>query len=189
MNFMITVLALLMTGLLAVADESEAIPENAAADRRFTAAAKDLTDLYRVTSQPVRMDRDVALLCRIPTAKEKEDAPHAPHRDAYYHVYVSRAGQKAMESRIDKFPRGTMVVKQKFSDPEGKSPELFTLMQKREPGYDPEHGDWEYAIVNRTATQVLARGRLESCIDCHKAYARTDYVTRAYPIKAKPTAE
>ena len=31
---------------------------------------------------------------------------------------------------------------------------------------------------------VLARGRIDSCIECHQQYAATDYVTRAY-MKSK----
>lgn len=45
--------------------------------------------------------------------------------------------------------------------------------------HDPDHGDWEYAVLDRDK-RVLARGRIESCIECHRNDASTDFVTRAY---------
>lgn len=58
--------------------------------------------------------------------------------------------------------------------------ELFTGMLKREAGYNPAGGDWEYFVISGDANKLLARGKIDSCIDCHQAYKSTDYVTRAY---------
>jgi hypothetical protein len=57
-------------------------------------------------------------------------------------------------------------------------------MVKRQPGYDPEHGDWEYFYVElaselpkrRPIKGRSATGRLANCIDCHSYTAETDYV-------------
>lgn len=46
--------------------------------------------------------------------------------------------------------------------------------------HDPDHGHWEYAVLNGKDKRVLARGRIESCIECHRNDASTDFVTRAY---------
>ena len=53
-------------------------------------------------------------------------------------------------------------------------------MRKMAAGYDPEHGDWEYAVLDGTNKRVLSRGRIDSCIECHRHYAETDFVTRSY---------
>jgi hypothetical protein len=47
-------------------------------------------------------------------------------------------------------------------------------------GYDPEHGDWEYAVLDGPNKRVLSRGRIDPCIECHRHYAETDFVTRSY---------
>lgn len=139
--------------------------------------AKNTAKLSRVTSKPFKMDAAAAFLCA-PAPRAK--TPNEPHREYYCHVYIDEPGLKIMKTGDGLYPVGTVIVKQKFSDATAKSAELYTLMRKREQGYDPEHGDWEYSIVNRQATQVLARGRIESCIECHKAHEKTDYVTRQY---------
>jgi hypothetical protein len=66
-------------------------------------------------------------------------------------------------------------------------PELFTVMLKREAGYHPECGDWEFMVVSGDAKQVLARGKLDSCVACHKDHKQTDFVTQLYPEKKAAT--
>ena len=58
-------------------------------------------------------------------------------------------------------------------------------MIKRESGYDPAHGDWEYRYDRRwpEADKGVVWGKLASCIDCH---ARgTDYLFRPYLAPAR----
>ena len=77
-----------------------------------------------------------------------------------------------------------MIVKAKLESEKSSDPVLYTVMRKMEKGYDAEHGDWEYAVLDGPNKRVLSRGRIDSCIECHKQYASTDYVTRAY-VKPK----
>lgn len=63
-------------------------------------------------------------------------------------------------------------------------------MIKREPGYDPQHGDWEYLYVVQKPEKKVTRGRLESCIKCHWQAKDRDYVFRNYlPRKAESVSE
>jgi hypothetical protein len=39
-------------------------------------------------------------------------------------------------------------------------------MVKRQPGFDPAGGDWEYLVVAPTG-EIEARGRLPGCARCH----------------------
>jgi hypothetical protein len=59
------------------------------------------------------------------------------------------------------------------------------LMRKREPGYFPEGGDWEYAVVSPEG-RVLAEGRLGLCARCH-AEATREHVFE--PLRADPPHE
>lgn len=172
-------LSLLIMGVAVLAETP-----GTTANRLLLARVGELSRMHRVTKTPVKMDVAASFLCAAPSPARKP--PGTPHSDYYCHVFVDEAGRPMMESGKGTYPAGTLIVKQKFADVKGKSVELYTLMRKMEPGYDAEHGDWEYSIVNRQATQVLARGRLESCIECHKAYKAADYVTRLYIPEIEP---
>jgi hypothetical protein len=123
------------------------------------------------------MADSTAALCRIAYNTNPHEGDGNP---AFCHVYVTPDAKQAMASGKGAYPRGAVVVKSKLTREKGGDAVLFTTMRKREPGYDPKHGDWEYAVLDGCSKRVLARGRIESCIACHRQYASTDYVTRAY---------
>lgn len=50
----------------------------------------------------------------------------------------------------------------------------FFVMEKQHPGYFPDGGDWDYAVVGRDG-RVEARGKLTTCARCH-AEAPIDHV-------------
>ncbi len=139
--------------------------------------------LHRVTDVPFKMDDEAAALC-----KRDPKSFHA-HSNYYCHVYVNEAGLETLKSGKGNYPVGSVIVKQKYSNKEATTTELFTIMRKMKPGYDNAHGDWEYSIVERTGMKELVSGRLEACIKCHESYARTDYVTRVYLAKESKPAK
>jgi len=156
-------------------------------------AAREKT-MTRVTDKPLSMDLQVAARCRAPLPKDlPEDNPHRGH---YVHVYVTPGDEKKIRTGEGTYPVGTLIVKEKLpgifaqsaKDPKAVTadnlplhdPELFTVMLKREAGYHPECGDWEFMVVSGDMKQVLARGKLDSCVECHQQYKQTDYVTQLY---------
>ena len=78
------------------------------------------------------------------------------------------------------YPEGTVILKQKYLDEKASKTEFFTGMLKREEGYNPDAGDWEFFMLNASGTMVTANGRIESCVECHQKYAATDFVARDY---------
>ena len=74
----------------------------------------------------------------------------------------------------------SVIVKAKLKSETSRDAILNTVMRKMQDGYDSMHGDWEYAVLDGPSNRVVARGRIDSCITCHREYASTDYVTRAY---------
>jgi hypothetical protein len=81
------------------------------------------------------------------------------------------------------YSAGTIVLKENFSAQSG-SPQTaltVTMMLKREKGYSPEFGDWEYAQFDREGN-VLLRGKgsqpeiKKACADCHSSIAERDYI-------------
>lgn len=131
----------------------------------------------RVNPQPVKMDLQSAQAC----ASVASAMARGPHRDKYVTVFVNADGTPAMmEQKNPKFPVGSIVVKEKLKDLRGGEPELLTAMVKREAGYYPAGGDWEYLVLDGAASSITQRGKLDSCNACHSGYQDDDYLFRSY---------
>jgi hypothetical protein len=132
----------------------------------------------KVNKTPMKIDDIIAQLCApaIPQYKSKEKNPH---RDKFITVYVNDAGKGAMFSKIPKFPEGSVIVKEKLPNKTAK-PELMTVMVKREKGFNPASGDWEYLVLDPVKTSILERGKLEKCQACHIEKKDTDFIFRTY---------
>jgi hypothetical protein len=137
----------------------------------------DLDSLHRVTATPHKMADSTITFCRIAFNPNVHEGDHEP---AFCHVYVTHDARKAMATGEGPYPRGAVVVKAKLKHPSGGDATLYTVMRKMPAGYDDEHGDWEYSVLDGTSKRVLARGRIESCLECHKEYAASDHVSRVY---------
>ena len=134
----------------------------------------------RVNPEPQLMPDQVSVLCAAPAPIKAFD-PSNPHRHKYITVYVNDTGRKAMlEQKKPAFPEGSVIVKEKLSEKSSPTPELLTVMIKRGKDFNPNSGDWEYMVVDGTATNIQAQGKLENCQSCHSAKPGTDYVFRTY---------
>jgi hypothetical protein len=135
----------------------------------------------RVNPEPTIFHRVLAAACGRPTAEQFRRERENVHLEKFVNVYVNDAGRRAMlEELRPRFPAGSLIVKEKLPARDAAEPELLTAMYKREAGYDPEGGDWEYLVLDGRGQEVQARGKLESCRACHQASANTDFVSRDY---------
>jgi hypothetical protein len=115
----------------------------------------------RLNPEPVWVPAQTASLCAAPTADQTRLDKTDPHTDKFITVYVNEVGKTAMTTQLNpRFPQGSVIVKEKLPAKDSSSPELLTVMIKREPGFDPENGDWEYMAVDGTGKEVQARGKL-----------------------------
>jgi len=140
----------------------------------------------KVNPKAVLMLPADAMLC-VSTLRTSQ--PPNPHLWKYVFVYVNPIGADAMIRQVHPhFPVGSVIVKEKLSQPNSKRPELLTVMIKRAKGYHPAGGDWEFVATNGAGTQVQAQGKLESCQHCHQLPpARdADHVFRAYYLPDTP---
>jgi hypothetical protein len=147
------------------------------------------------TRSPIDVSPHVSAACRAPVPVEHNWAEvggenrHGPH---FKHTIVVRISpEQAEEFKTLNAPLsvGTIVVKEKHADGLAKGPpNEYGAMIKHEPGYDPQHGDWEYIYVEREPEKKVTRGRLESCINCHEHAKNRDYVFRTY-LKADGVAD
>jgi len=136
----------------------------------------------KATDRPVHVGPALWALCRGPTPDEArkrgaEAATHGPHAESI----VVRVSPEALEPfRAGKtLPIGASVVKEKYKDGLGTMG-AYAVMVKREAGYDPPGGDWEYAYVTLTPERKVTRGRLTKCADCHASAKQSDYLFRSY---------
>jgi hypothetical protein len=108
------------------------------------------------------------------------------HGNRWVHVFVNEIGAEAY-LREQPIPVGTVIVKASWQDGGGRPSSVagpLFVMEKRAPGYAPEHGDWWYAIHwadpppadrKRFGGPVYWSGtspRVEYCWDCHDTYDR-----------------
>ena len=137
----------------------------------------------RVNPRPELMHVRAALDCAISLSPSGADVDGEtnPHKRKYITVYVNDSGRNAMMEQLSpKFPEGSVIVKEKLSEPSSQTPELLTVMIKREKGFNPESGDWEYAVFDGTGTKLESRGKLDNCQSCHLSHPKSDYVFRSY---------
>ena len=151
--------------------------EGAKGEFRFDAAKlKDRSTWIQVNADPYQMPAAVAALCAPGTLARPD-----PHASAYITVYVNKLGREAMFAKqVQRFPEGSIIVKEKYSTPQDRKPLLYTIMRKREAGYNPQVGDWEFSVVGPNGTQVQAVGKLENCQGCHVGKSESDFVFRPY---------
>lgn len=133
----------------------------------------------KVNADPHTMLPGLAFDCR-PLGNVPDKEKTSPHLGKQIVVYVNELGQAAMSREKPKFSTGTIVVKEKLNAKNATEPELLTVMVKRKPGYDAEHGDWEYLTLDGKASKITSRGKLENCRSCHDGQKDTDYLFRFY---------
>jgi hypothetical protein len=135
----------------------------------------------RVNPVPALFHSQIAAMCAAPTEKQMKMETNNPHMDKFITVYVNSTGRRAMmEEKTPRFPPGSVIVKEKLATKDSSMPELLTVMKKREAGYDPVNGNWEYIALDGSGRTIQARGKLETCQACHLLVKDTDYVSRNY---------
>ena len=145
-------------------------------DRRVTALLRDRkVALIRVTEKLHEVP-NLGSLCSPPPV----GSLFTPHDDFWIHVFVTPDATNIIMSGQGVYPEGTIILKQKFLDAEAKQTEFYTGMRKREKGYNPACGDWEFFTLDKSGTKVTARGKIDSCMDCHANFKQTDFVSRKY---------
>ena len=172
---------------------TEAPPGAAVAPDDIERIAASYGSLRSMTSEPVLVDADLARLCTVATQAALDAARErsGPHALSAVRIYMSDAAAKEFVEINPRYPVGSVIVKEKVrwgaADDAGGNPPRNGVggMIKRAPGYDPAHGDWEYFYFEEAAK--IERGRIESCIRCHRRAADTDHVFGDWAGGTRPT--
>ena len=137
----------------------------------------------KVNPEPLQLPAVLNTLCAAPSAATKDPAYSSsnPHRQKFFTVYVNETGRRAMLNELmPRFPAGPIVVKEKLPSRESREPELLTAMIKRERGFNPQTGDWEFLVLDGSGKKIEARGKIETCQSCHAVKKNSDFVFRSY---------
>ena len=104
--------------------------------------------------------------------KGKLHKGRAPHgHGALVTIYVNRAAFGSIEGKKG-MAEGSIIVVENY-DPD-KNLTGLTTMYKVD-GYNPDAGDW-YWLEATPGGKVVRFGKVQPCIDCHRAQTRNDYI-------------
>ncbi|MFW6257326.1 MAG: cytochrome P460 family protein [Prolixibacteraceae bacterium] len=98
----------------------------------------------------------------------------SPH-GAFLKLYVNDVAKKAIQDGAKTMPDKALIVKENYN----KKKELaaVTPMYKVE-NYNSNAGDWFWAKYGSDG-EVMAEGKVGSCIDCHNKVSSNDYLFTA----------
>lgn len=179
-----SLLAILVTAVVSIVSFTHQ-PNAEASGDTFRFDARSLTDTAlwtKVNVAPYYISSQLDSLCALPSpGSYQEERKSNPHAATFITVYVNPIGRSAMfEKESPVFPIGSVIVKHKQDRTMGHPSLLYTIMRKRNPGYNPSVGDWEFSVVNADGTTVEASGKLENCQGCHIKKPDSDFVFRPY---------
>jgi len=130
------------------------------------------------TSEPIAVSSHIFALCRGPTPFEQafSVSEHGHHR-----LIREWDNESAWASMVDAdtgpFLPGAAIVKEKLVPRDGGLAVVaLGLMIKRQPGFDPAHGDWDFAYWEQEAGLESGPAQSAHCGDCHAAARGTDFV-------------
>jgi len=115
-----------------------------------------------------------------PRAEKQPKNPHEKGVKTFARVFANEAAQGEIYKDAPRFPTGSIIVREKLLNAEDANPELVTAMVKREKGFSPKTGDWEYLVVEGDLNKISRRERTGSCSKCHANAENTDFVFKTY---------
>lgn len=147
----------------------------------------DYRKWHRVNDKPAEMSDVIASLCRIVDPGEEEAIRRTnpnPHQRkderCTYTVFVNEVGKgRLLKGGVTPFPVGTILVKEKHKGSDANSSELLTVMVKREKGFAPDNGDWQYLVLDGFA-KAIQKGDTTTCVKCHASVRENDFVYADY---------
>src|SRR5260370_9411989 len=136
----------------------------------------------RANSAPVKVAGVIAV-ARAPAPVAGPPATQAadPLAEKLINRFVNKIGRTAMlAEKKPQFPEGAIIVKERLPLKKSSATEWLMAMVKREEGFNPAAGDWEFFVLRTPEKVVIERGRIENCQACHARAKETHFVFRHY---------
>lgn len=135
------------------------------------------------TYGPLEVGADYASYVKMNTAPVSSET----HGGRLVDTYVNAVGAAAYLDDDAELPVGTVIVKTsqevRSGQPTGEAGPIF-VMEKKPAGFDPDHGDWSYAIhwaspparwAQKLGGPIYWRSpshKVGYCVECHDNYDR-----------------
>jgi hypothetical protein len=91
-------------------------------------------------------------------------------------VYVNDVASGSIADQEKVYREDSILVREKSSKSAGSPPELLAIMIKREKGFNPDGGDWQFLLTDGARTKVKRNQKKGECLDCHRSQKDTDFV-------------
>lgn len=108
------------------------------------------------------------------------------HSNNWVRIFVNSLAEAVYLRAGAPYPPCAAILKPVYISGAGENAYKMTVMVKMAPGYDRDHGDWFYAVFDKTGTKSKRQGKLGDCIACHKQAAETDYLFSKEVMSARP---
>lgn len=115
--------------------------------------------------------------------EKDEKEPNNPHEKGvttFARYFANELAQGVIYQVNPKFPVGSIIVREKLVTADAEIPSLVTVMVKREKGFSPKTGDWEYLVADSVLSKIIKREKVGSCSKCHANAESTDFVFKTY---------
>jgi hypothetical protein len=131
------------------------------------------------TPEPVNVSGYIFGLCRLPTLAEQVFLQSEHGDGRYLQDWANPAAVAGIAARgAPAFAAGSVIVKEKYAELPDSEADLVAigLMIKREAGFNPAHGDWDYAYFEPALGVVQTEEQSTYCAGCHSGASATDHV-------------
>lgn len=142
----------------------------------------EIMDQYRAwqpqSADAVPISAYIFGLCRLPTLAEQEFADSEHGHERYLRDWANPQAEAGIARRgMPPFGEGSVIVKEKYvATGTGRDLVAIAMMIKREPGFEPTHGDWDYAYYEPNLGVIQTNEQSAYCSGCHAGAASTDFV-------------
>lgn len=95
-------------------------------------------------------------------------------------VYANDKAKTSIYSDSPSFPVGSIIVRERHDEELKPLPNKVIAMVKREAGFSPNTGDWEFFMFDGWTLALQLRETTGNCAACHSQAKATDWSFRTY---------
>lgn len=95
------------------------------------------------------------------------------HGGIFVNTLINKTGIDSFRNKKYPYSEGSIVIKEGFDTETSDLSKIYVM--KKIKGYDPQNGDWLYAVTDPSG-KVQMSGKIQMCISCHVAGKDKDYV-------------
>lgn len=112
--------------------------------------------------------------------KKQPRNPHEKGGQTFARIFANEPASQEIYKDNPRFAAGSIIVREKLLTENATAPEVVTVMVKREKGFSPKTGDWEFFVIGGALDRVEKRETIGDCAKCHRQTEKTDWVFKTY---------